>query len=174
MKYGLGARGAKLEIDHPIKRYEHPTLETFKKVFEALDERGIHLTRLQWVGWRFLGFLSGIAPSDWSSTFPALINGVTIGYLFGEEAIEEKTLRIKVPSGRWSDDAVYGDKLRPGVVFAGKVGMSESELLTTSGVCVLNHLPAKNTSHVRPMDSLAGKVPRSTIQAQPRREWETS
>lgn len=136
LKLGLGARGAKLEIGHPIKRYEHPTLETFKKVFEALDERGIHLTRLQWVGWRFLGFLSDIAPSDWSSTFPALINGVTIGYLFGEEAIEEKTLRIQVPSGRSSDDAVYGDKLRPGVMFAGKVGMSESELLTTSGVCV--------------------------------------
>ncbi|MCJ1347528.1 hypothetical protein MMC31_005753 [Peltigera leucophlebia] len=58
-----------------------------------------------------------------------------MGYLFGEEAIEEKALGIKLPSGRLYDDAVYDDKLRPGVMFAGK-GMSESELLTTSGVCV--------------------------------------
>lgn len=136
LKLGLGARGPKLKIDYPIKRYEHPTLETFKKVFEALDERGIHLTRLQWVGWRFLGFLSGDSPSDWKSTFPALINGLTMGYLFGEEAIEEKASRIKVPSGRLYDDAVYGDNLRPGVMFAGKEGMLDSELLTTSGVCV--------------------------------------
>ena len=136
LKLGLGARGPKIEIDYPIKRYEHPTLQTFKKVYEALDKHNIFLTRLQWVGWRFLGFLSGGAPSDWSSKFPALINGVTIGYIFGEEAIEEKALRTKVPSGRLYDDAVYGDELRPGVMFAGKAGMSELELLTTSGVCV--------------------------------------
>lgn len=54
-----------------------------------------------------------------------------MGYLFGEEAIEEKALQIKVPSGRSSDDTVYCRKLRPGLMFAGKVGMSESELLTT-------------------------------------------
>lgn len=136
LKLGLGARGPKLEIDHLIRRYENPTLQTFKTVFEALDKRGIHLTRLQWIGWRFLGYLSGAAPNDWSSTFPPLINDVTIGYLFGEEAIEEKALRNKVPSGRVYDDAVYNDRLRPGVMLAGKVGLSNSELLTTSGVCV--------------------------------------
>lgn len=59
-----------------------------------------------------------------------------IDYQFGKETIEEKALRIKVPSGRLYDDAVYGDKLRPEVMFAEKVDMSESELLTTLGVCV--------------------------------------
>ena len=134
LKLGLRARGPKLNIDNEFKRYDQPTLETFKKVFEVLDEHGIHLIRLQWVGWRFLGFLSGDAPSDWKSTFPAFINGLTMGYLFNEAAIEEKALRLKVPSGRSYDNAVYGDHLRPGVMFAGKQGMSE--LLTTSGVCV--------------------------------------
>lgn len=134
LKLGLGAKGSRLNIDDDFKRYDQPTLETFKKVFEALDERGIHLIRLQWVGWRFLGFLSGDAPSDWRATFPAFINGLTMGYLFSEEAIEEKALQLKVPSGRSYDNAVYSDHLRPGVMFAGEQGTSQ--LLTTSGVCV--------------------------------------
>lgn len=61
-----------------------------------------------------------------------------MGYLFGEEAIKEKASRIKVSSGGSYDDAVYSDKLRPGVMFAGKVSISESDLLATSGVCVIS------------------------------------
>lgn len=172
LKLGLGARGPKIEIDYPIKKYQQPTLQTFQKVYEALDNRNIFLTRLQWVGWPFLGFLSGDAPSDWRSTFPAFINGVTMGYLFGEEAIEDKALRTKVPSGTSYDDAVYGDELRPGVTFAGKTGISESELLTTSGICVKSPSVKKYITCAT-HDSLAKKALRSTIQAQARKGWES-
>lgn len=57
-----------------------------------------------------------------------------MGYLFGVEAIEEKALQIKVPSGidrlmtpytAATVDTVYCGKLRPGLMFAGKVGMTE-------------------------------------------------
>ena len=143
LRLGLGARGATINIDDPIKRYAKPSLDTFTKVFQALDERNIHLTRLQWVGWRFLGFLSGDAPTGWKSSFPAFINGITMGYIFGEEASEQKALRLKVPAERDYDDATYGEKLRPGIMLAGNDGSSGAELQTTSGICVKSSLGEK-------------------------------
>jgi hypothetical protein len=61
LKLGLVPRGPKIHINYPIKTDENPTLDAFKMVFQALDALGIHLKRLRWVGWRFLGILSSDA-----------------------------------------------------------------------------------------------------------------
>lgn len=105
-------------------------------MYEALDKHNIFLIQLQQIGWQILGFLNGGAPTDQSSTFPILINKVTISYIFGKKVIQKKTLQTKIPFSKFYDHDIYGNKREQRIIFAGKTGISELELLTMLEVCV--------------------------------------
>ena len=69
------------------------------------------------------------------SKLPCFINDIYVGYIFGEEAVNERALITKLPITRDHDNEVYST-LRPGVKMCSQVMNGSTGLNTTSGICV--------------------------------------
>ena len=133
---GLQSLGPDLAIPAEIHRTQLPKLETFIEVFNALDMYDIGVTKLQWVSGMFFAIAESQPKDGWRSRFPKAVNHVRIGYIFGEEAVHERGLRVKFPDGRTCDDTEYSE-LCPGVMIRSRT------MQTTSGVCVEDQSGAK-------------------------------
>lgn len=136
MDYGLTGRGPRRLIEAGIERWRTPSLETFQQLFGLFDSLGAKIHRLQWIGWCFLALGASEPYADWRARLPFVVNGIRMGYVFGEQTVHEKALRRKLPADRIPDDEAYID-LRPGVMIASKTsGHENSDVMTTSGVCL--------------------------------------
>ena len=128
--------GPGLTVDAKIHRTLLPGLETFIQIFSALDEYDTKTTKLQWVSGIFLAMTKSKPKDGWRLKYPKAVNGVIIGYVFGEDAIDERAPRVKFPHGRTCDDSEYSE-LCPGVMIQSRTKQ------TTSGVCVRDRSGAK-------------------------------
>ena len=135
MDCGRTGRGPKQFVEATIERWQTPNLDTFKKVFRLLDSLNAKIHCLQWIGWCFLALGASEPYDDWRTRLPWVINNIRIGYIFGEQTVHEKALRRKLPAGRVPDDEAYAD-LRPGVMVTSKMLSHDTDLMTTSGVCL--------------------------------------
>ena len=134
MDYGQSSHGPKQTIKNVIDLDKMPGTDVINSLFQMFDSLNAKIHRIQWVAWGFLAIAKEEPYTDWKRRLPGMINKIRIGYIFGEQSIDEKALRRKVPFGRVRDDESYSD-LRPGVMVASKVNQNE-EILTTSGICV--------------------------------------
>ncbi|KAL8672616.1 MAG: hypothetical protein Q9168_002926 [Polycauliona sp. 1 TL-2023] len=89
MDFGIMCSGPKLTIDVSMEYWKTPTMEIFKMVYQALDPYNIEIDRIQWIGWPFLALAPKTPTGNWRKTLPWNINGIAIGYVFGDESTEE-------------------------------------------------------------------------------------
>ena len=136
MDPGISSRGPKAHVDATITRWQTPDLAIFQKLFTLLDSLDAQIHRLQWIGWSFLALGAKEPFADWRHRLPCQINGIYVGYIFGEQTVQENALRRKLPAGRIPDNEAYTD-LRPGVMVASADPESEDhDVMTTSGICL--------------------------------------
>ena len=132
---GLRMTGPKLRLEAEMRLWKTPEKDTFVKIFELFDNLEIAIQRIRWMGWGML-ILAAKEPSETSkSKLPSSINDLYVGYMFGEEAVNERALRTKLPTTRDHDDEYYST-LRPGVKVCSQVMTGSDSLCTTSGVCL--------------------------------------
>lgn len=84
---GWSGLGPGLTIDAEIHRTQLPRLETFIKIFSALDKYNTRVTKLQWISGMFFAMAKPQPKEGWRYRYPKSVNGVRIGYIFGEEAV---------------------------------------------------------------------------------------
>ena len=133
---GRSCTGPKVTIEANVAIWQTPDLETFQKLFKLFDSLGAKFHRIQWVGWQFLALGLREPYPDWKQRLPFTVNNVRIGYIFGEQTMQEKALRRKVPAGRVPDNEAYAE-LRPGILVASRSsGHEDNDDMTTSGVCL--------------------------------------
>ncbi|KAL9097643.1 MAG: hypothetical protein Q9163_006330 [Psora crenata] len=141
INYGLSSHGPKASVKSSISLWKTPDLGAFREVFDVLDDLGANIRRLQWIGTGFLALATKEPYEDWRSRLPFCINHIFIGYVFGEQDVEEKAIRRILPQGRTRDDTTY-DHLRPGIMITSKASdpqpslPSKSDTMTTSGICL--------------------------------------
>lgn len=139
INYGLHGYGPKAFVKSSISLWKTPDLEAFHEIFTVLDDLGAHIHRLQWIGTGFLALASLEPDEEWRSRLPSSINNIFIGYVFGEQDVEERAIRRILPQGRTRDDTTYDD-LRPGIMITSKASDPKPPLppkpdtMTTSGV----------------------------------------
>lgn len=112
INYGLSSHGPKASVKSSLSLWKTPDLGAFQEVFNVLDDLGANIRRLQWIGTGFLALATREPYEDWRSRLPFSINNIFIGYVFGEQDVEEKAIRRILPQGRTRDDTTYND-LRP-------------------------------------------------------------
>ncbi|KAL8998925.1 MAG: hypothetical protein Q9169_002144 [Polycauliona sp. 2 TL-2023] len=118
MDYGIMCSGPKITIDASIERWQTPTTTVFQMVFEALGPYDVSISQIQWIGWSFLALVPTTPAGDWRRTLPWMINGICIGYVFGDEVPQEKSLRTPTTTATRYQSAC--DDLRPSVTVAGR------------------------------------------------------
>ena len=132
---GLRMRGPKTRLDVEIRLWKTPEKATFVKIFEFFDSLEAPIQQIRWMGWGMLIFAAE-APNETSkSKLPCFINDIYVGYIFGEEAMNERARMTKLPITRDHDDEVYST-LRPGVKVCSQVMNGGAGLNMTSGICV--------------------------------------
>ncbi|KAL9113804.1 MAG: hypothetical protein Q9187_007572 [Circinaria calcarea] len=100
-------------------------------MFDSFDAK-IH--RIQWIGWCFLALGAREPYPDWKTRLPFVVNNILIGYVFGEQTVREKVLRLKLPAGRIPDGEAY-QELQPGLMVASNASGHENDgMMKASGV----------------------------------------
>ncbi|KAI9764730.1 MAG: hypothetical protein M1840_008122 [Geoglossum simile] len=133
---GLPGHALPIDLDVEINLWETPKKETVRKIFDELDNRGINAIRVQWLGVRFLAFVKGEPSKGWAGRFPRRVNGILITYIFGDISGSICAQRVKSPVVGDPDNSNYSPSLRPGMMISSGSGPDQTELLSTSGVCV--------------------------------------
>ena len=110
MNWGDSASGAKLQIPTAeLGLWRTPSLDSMVLIFEAFAELGVRVERVQWFG---IGFkiVAASWPSftEWRRRLPRAINGLMVGYGFGEE-VGREPVREDAEDGNTVDFGGLGD-----------------------------------------------------------------
>ena len=136
LRSGQAAGAVPIKLNADIVLWETPGLETLKEIFGKYDKMGINISRIRWLGMRFVAIIRGKPPQGWRSHYPFKINTILVTYLFDTSEEIPSALRHKSPMTDDPDDSSYNQSLRPGVMISSGVSPDGSELHTTSGICV--------------------------------------
>lgn len=138
MDLGITCSGPKITIDASILPWQTPTMHVFKILLQTLKKYNVGIDRVQWIGWSILALARKAPSGDWRKTLPWTINGIRIGYVFGDESHQEMAMRKQAPTTMTRDDSIY-THMRPGVMVAATVRENPFlEELSTAGICLLS------------------------------------
>jgi hypothetical protein len=135
MARGVMSLGPELVINTGIGREELPSQKAMIMIVEALDELGIHLKSLEWMGWCFFAYPDADGFGDSKRIYPRRVDDLAMKYIFEKEPTSAKALRRTLPDSGARDNSDYFPSLRPGVRLAHPVEEG-IEILTSSGVCL--------------------------------------
>ncbi|KAI9807678.1 MAG: hypothetical protein M1825_005619 [Sarcosagium campestre] len=133
---GISGGGSRLEITTVPELWAMPTKETFAAIATALQEDfNLTVKKIRWFGGCWM-----VTPENASfdaQALPSRFGRSIIRYDTTEEDnFTELALRQKTPNDQISDDTMYANKLRPGVMISSGP-FTGPELFTSSGLPVL-------------------------------------
>ena len=100
MDWGERARGPTLHLAAAdLGLWKSPSFGNMVAIFEALADLGVTVDRVQWFG---IGFKISAQPfPDWKRRLPRAINGLMVGYGFGEGFGTEKVVSKEAAARRY-------------------------------------------------------------------------